>query len=92
MWLGHRDEPNQILLKDPSLLTGRSFEHTNYPSGHNEGFPDTFKQLYRSIYDYLQVGDFDAAKLYPTFEDGHHEVLSEAILQSHRERRWVHVG
>jgi hypothetical protein len=28
--------------------------------------------------------------MYPTFADGHHEVLlCEAILRSHREQRWV---
>ena len=35
----------------------------------------------------LFVGD-----VYPTFADGHREiVLCEAILQSHREQRWVKV-
>lgn len=93
LWLGHRGRPNEVILKDPSLFDDRAARHTDYPGGHNEGFPDTFKQLYRAIYDYLAAGDFDAPKPYPTFEDGHHEVvLSEAILQSHRQRAWVDVS
>ena len=54
--------------------------------------PDTFKQLYRAIYNYLQVADFSLAKSFPSFEDGHFEVLlCEKILQSHTERRWIDV-
>jgi predicted dehydrogenase len=90
LWLGHRDRANGHLLKDPSLLSDAARAYANYPGGHNEGFPDTFKQLYRAIYGYLQAGDFSAPKPYPTFEDGHDEVtLCDAILSSHRERRWI---
>lgn len=93
LWLGHRDRPNEVLIKDPALLEGAALDHTDYPGGHNEGFPDTFKQLYRAIYGYLEGEDFDKPKPFPTFEDGHHEVLlSEKILQSHREKRWIAVN
>ena len=90
--IGHRDRPNEVLIKDPSLLSERAASHADYPGGHAEGFPDTFKQLYKAIYGYLDAGNFDQPKPFPTFEDGHHEVvLSEAILQSHRERRWIEI-
>jgi predicted dehydrogenase len=93
LWIGRRDRPNELLLKDPSLLSGRAADHADYPGGHNEGFPDTFKQLYKAIYGYLQAGAFDQPRPFPTFEDGHHEVvLCEKILESHRERRWVSVS
>jgi predicted dehydrogenase len=93
LWLGHRERANERLLKDPSLLSDTARFYANYPGGHIEGFPDTFKQLYRAIYGYLQAGDFSKRKPFPTFEDGHHEVvLCDAILQSHRERRWVEIG
>jgi predicted dehydrogenase len=92
LWVGRRDRGNEIIIKDPSLLTGRAQRHASYPGGHAEGFPDTFKQLYRAVYDYLAAGDFNALKPYPTFADGHHEVvLCEKILASHRERRWLDV-
>jgi hypothetical protein len=62
----------------------------NYPGGHNEGFPDTFKQLFRAVYDYIDRGDLRAPRPFPTFADGHREVvLCEAILRSQHERRWV---
>lgn len=90
LWLGHRDRPNELLLKDPSLLNAAGRRYADYPGGHNEGFPDTFKQLYKAIYGYLDAGQFDAPRPFPTFEDGHHEVvLCDAILASHQQRRWV---
>lgn len=92
LWIGYRDKPNEILIKDPSLLSDGARRYADQPGGHAEGFPDTFKQLYKAVYGYLAEGDFSKPKPYPTFEDGHYEVvLCEAILSSHRERRWVDV-
>ena len=92
LWIGHRDRPNESLIRDPSLVSDRAGSCINYPGGHNEGFPDTFKQCFRSFYNYIEVGDFSARPTFPTFADGHREiVLCEAILQSHREGRWVPV-
>ncbi len=92
LWIGYRDQPNQILLRDPALVSATTRPYINYPGGHNEGFPDTFKQCFRVFYDSIQKGDFRATPGYPTFESGHHEVvLCEAILKSHEEQRWVSV-
>jgi predicted dehydrogenase len=90
LWLGHRDRANEVLLRDPALLDPEARRFADYPGGHNEGFPDTFKQLFRAIYDYIESGDMRASRPFPTFADGHRAVvLCEAILRSHRERRWV---
>jgi predicted dehydrogenase len=90
LWLGHRDRLNEVLLRDPALLSDTVRPFANYPGGHNEGFPDTFKQLYRAIYEDIRRGKPSAAPLYATFADGHREVaLCEAIWKSHTERRWV---
>ena len=65
---------------------------SNYPGGHNEGFPDTFKQLFRVFYDYIARADFSFPPPFPTFEDGHREILlCEAILSSHRSRCWIDI-
>ncbi|MCS7167463.1 MAG: Gfo/Idh/MocA family oxidoreductase [Gemmatales bacterium] len=91
LWLGYRDGPNQLLLRDPALLTEAARSYTDYPGGHAEGFPDTFKQLFRAVYSALEQGR-PLPGLYPTFEDGHREiVLCEAILASHQQRRWIDV-
>jgi predicted dehydrogenase len=92
LWIGHRERSNEALLRDPALLSDAARRFTNYPGGHNEGFPDTFKQCFRSFYEYIQAGDFSAPPTFPTFVDGHREiVLCEAILKSYRENRWVEV-
>ena len=92
LWIGQRSGPNQHLLKDPSLLSPEARAVTSYPGGHNEGFPDTFKQLYNKVYSYILAGDFTKAPDFPTFEDGHYEVLlTEAIERSSREKSWVKV-
>jgi predicted dehydrogenase len=88
--IGHRDSPNVSLVRDPALLSEAVRPFANYPGGHAEGFPDTFKQLYRAVYGAIVSGV--RSPLYPTFADGHRDVLiCEAILTSHREERWVRI-
>lgn len=90
LWIGYRDRPNAVVLKDPALLSETAQQYTSYPGGHNEGFPDTFKQLYKAVYRYIEERNFHAPRLFPTFEDGHREaVLCDAILESHRARKWI---
>jgi predicted dehydrogenase len=92
MWIGHRERPNESMLRDPSMVSDAVRPFVNYPGGHNEGFPDTFKQCYRAFYDYITAGDPKRAPTFPTFADGHREiVLCEAILESHRSRSWVEI-
>ena len=92
LWIGHRSEPNQVLMKDPSLLSPEARTTVSYPGGHNEGFPDTFKQLYNKVYNYILAGDYSAQPDFPTFADGHYElVLCEAIERSAKEGEWVDV-
>ena len=93
LWVGHRTEPNQLLLKDPSLLSPEARSVVSYPGGHNEGFPDTFKQLYGKVYAYIFEGDMTRPPDFPTFADGHYEMLlCEAIERSARQQAWVKVG
>lgn len=93
LWIGHREQANQSLIRDPSLLSDAARSHAQYPGGHNEGFPDTFKQLFRSFYSAIEQGsapENNTLAAYPTFADGHREiVLCEAILKSALEQRWV---
>jgi predicted dehydrogenase len=92
LWIGHRSGPNQVLLKDPSLLSAEARAVASYPGGHNEGFPDTFKQLYGKVYEYIFAGDLSKTPDFPTFADGHYEmVLCEAIEKSAREKTWIKV-
>ncbi|RIK40902.1 MAG: dehydrogenase [Chloroflexi bacterium] len=92
LWVGRRNEPNQILPRDPGLMSAAARAYASYPGGHAEGYPDSFKQCFKAFYDYIAAGDFNVAAPFPTFRDGHKEiVLCEAILKSHQEQRWVTV-
>lgn len=88
LWIGHRERPNEILIKDPSLLSEEARNISSYPGGHNEGFADTFKHLYRDVDDAMQ--NPNGVHKYPTFADGHYELLvGEAIYLSATTDRWV---
>jgi predicted dehydrogenase len=92
LWLGHRNRPNEVLLRNPALLDERARATTSLPAGHAEGFADTFKELYRAVYTTVTAGEMPAEPHFPTFRDGHVEnVLGDAIAASSREQRWVEV-
>ena len=92
LWIGERNQANRTLIRDPSLLEPQAAAFASYPGGHNEGFPDTFKQLYRAIYADIRAGKPSSQPLYATFQDGHKELaLCEAILMSSKTGTWVKV-
>ena len=93
LWIGERNSPNQQLIRDPGLVSAAARPYISYPGGHNEGYDDTFKQCFAAFYDYLRAGDFSASAPFPTFADGHREILlCDAILKSHIEQSWVQIG
>jgi len=93
LWIGRRDRANEELPKDPALLSPQARRYAAYPGGHAEGYPDTFVQLFRDFYEYIEAGDFKAPRTFPTLETGNDEmVLCEAIERSSRTRAWVTVG
>ena len=92
MWIGRRDGPNELLLRDPSLVHPESRELINFPGGHNEGFPDTSKQMFKQVIAAVLAGGRDPAPQYPTFKDGLRELLlCDAILESSKAGVWVKV-
>jgi predicted dehydrogenase len=92
LWLGRRDRGNEVLQRNAALLHPRAAAHTHLPVAHAEGFADTFRELYRSVYADVARGGPSGAPEYPTFRTGHVEnVVGDAIALSNRERRWVEV-
>lgn len=92
MTVGNRDRGNEVILKDPSLIYPEARSITAYPGGHNEGFADTSKHLFRDVYEYILAGDMQAEPKFPTFYAGYREVvLCDAIVESARTGRWVKV-
>jgi predicted dehydrogenase len=94
--IGHRDQPNQLLAKDPSLLSATARYYTHLPGGHQEGWSDAFFNIIQAAYDWVREGGRPEAKpaILPTFVDGCRSAcLVEAILQSHAAGgRWTSVG
>ncbi|MCL2344067.1 MAG: Gfo/Idh/MocA family oxidoreductase [Firmicutes bacterium] len=94
LWIGHRDRPNEWLLKDPSLVYPEARAIISYPGGHNEGYPDTTKQMLIKVYDYLQAGGSASGTTpeFAVFEDGLRELqLCNAIVRSAQSESWVDI-
>jgi predicted dehydrogenase len=92
LWIGKRNEANQVLMRDPSLVDKEVRNIISYPGGHNEGFGDTSKQLFREIYAAVRTGKQPDQPGYPTFEEGLRELrLCDAIVESHRKQSWIKV-
>jgi predicted dehydrogenase len=90
LWIGKRDGNNELMLKDPSLVYPEVRSLIDYPGGHNEGFPDTAKQMYKEIYAYIRSGDLTTPAPFPTFADGLRSlVLGEKILLSNNKATWI---
>ena len=88
LWVGQRNVPNQVVVKDPVLLHEKARSYADLPGGHSEGYDDTFKQVFRRFY--RTVVDRGAPVEYPTFEDGLRQLeILDAVLESSRTRAWV---
>jgi predicted dehydrogenase len=88
---GNRDGANEVAVRATPAFGDGAAGFMDYPPGHVEGFPDTFKMLFRSVYGVIAAGG-KGDRLFATPEDGHQEVaVCEAILRSHRAKAWVKV-
>jgi predicted dehydrogenase len=92
LWIGHRDRPNELLLRNPALMGPAGRAAAALPGGHVEGFGDTFGALFRAIYADVADGRPNPNPAYATFAAGHDEMLvNDAIAESARTGRWVDV-
>ncbi|MYD94467.1 MAG: Gfo/Idh/MocA family oxidoreductase [Chloroflexi bacterium] len=89
LWIGHRDEPNEMLVADPRHMRPDAQRFVEKAGAYREGFDETFRLLFRDVYAHIASGS-DAPFPYPTFTDGYRQlVVHEAIQTSVAERRWV---
>jgi predicted dehydrogenase len=88
---GTRDDGNICSVRNTPGFSEDIAGFTDYPAGHIEGFPDTFKMFYRQVYGAVASGK-PSEPLFATAEDGHWEVKTcEAILKSSQNRKWIAV-
>ncbi len=91
LWIGQRNSPNLISIKDPSLMREDARPFADLPGGHSEGFDDAFKQTMRRFY--RKVADRNAPTDYPVFADGLRQMqVLDAVLESSAKRAWVGVA
>lgn len=88
LWIGQRNSPNQVIVKDPSLLKNMAAGYADLPGGHSEGYNDTFKQIFWRFY--ASITELQSPAEYPQMADGLRQMrIMEAGLASHRSRSWV---
>jgi predicted dehydrogenase len=91
LWVGHRDQANQIFVKDPALLNPAARSYADLPGGHSEGYDDTFKQIFRRFY--ASIAAPNQTPQYPQFSDGLRQLnILDAALQSNQTRGWIDVA
>ena len=90
LWIGHRNEPNQLIVKDASLFYPEAAKFADLPGGHSEGYDDSHKQVFKNFY--ARVADPSLPVDYPTFEDGlHGMILLEKVAESAQKHAWLEV-
>jgi predicted dehydrogenase len=88
---GCRDTANETVFRGTPAFGDGASRYMDYPAGHVEGFPDTFKMLFRNIYSTIATGG-QGERLFADVDDGHREVaICEAILKSNQSKSWVKV-
>ncbi|WP_446663216.1 Gfo/Idh/MocA family protein [Geobacillus sp. CCR] len=96
LWVGRRSGPNEEIVRDPALLSPPAAAYAHYPGGHEEGWPDGLKNLFRDFYGAIirkQCGEALGELPFATIADGHHTMrIVDAILESHRTKQWVRVA
>jgi predicted dehydrogenase len=80
------------MMKDPSLVDEGARSLVSFPGGHQEGFPDTSKQLFKEVYVAVREGKQPKSPSFPTFADGLRElIIGEAIVESNSKEAWVKI-
>jgi predicted dehydrogenase len=86
LWIGHRDQANAVLHKDPSLLSPEVRRYAHLPGGHQEAWADAFCNVMRDVYACIaseQTPDTARPAAFATFDDGYRaHCIVEAILES----------
>jgi predicted dehydrogenase len=90
LWCGRR-EAVTIVRRDPATLSPAAARFAFLPGGHPQGYADCFDAFVDDFYDSIR-SDSDVDGM-PTFADGLRAALiTDAVLTSAREERWVEVA
>ncbi len=94
LWIGYRDADNRLIIRNPNIISPEAKPYTSLAMGHPEGWNDAFRGNIYSFYRYIADGKKPERDKpdFATLEDAAYIVkLTEAIIESSRERQWVKV-
>jgi len=94
LWIGHRDSPNETILRSAGAGAPATRALARLPGGHNEGWADALRGLIASAYQVIrgEIPRDECPVPLPTFDDGvRHLRFVEAALESARRGTWVTV-
>jgi predicted dehydrogenase len=81
-------------MRNPNLVAPDVKKYTSLPAGHPEGWNDGLRNNIFAFYSFIAEGKKQGKDMcdFATCEDGHYIMrLTEAIIKSGKERRWVSV-
>ena len=81
LWIGRNDKPNSVMAKDLSLMLPEAAGYAHLPGGHQEGWPDAFRNIVADIYEWIRTGTKPATVC--TFADAQRtSSIIDAMLKS----------
>ena len=90
LWCGRR-EAVTIVRRDPLTLSPAAARFAFLPGGHPQGYADCFDAFVADFYEAVRTGS--TVDGMPTFSDGLRAAsITDAVLVSSREERWVDVA
>jgi predicted dehydrogenase len=90
LWVGRR-EAATLIKRDPAYLSAPAQRYATLPAGHPQGYADCFDSFVAEVYDAATSGE--PVEGLPVFADGLRTArITEAVLTSSREERWVDVS
>ncbi len=95
LWLGHRDDANQVFFESPILQDESTRHYAKLPSGHPMGYMDAVLNLFSDFYKAIDLKN-EGSQIdyrYPDFKAGHDEMLVlEAAIRSKETGAWADVN
>lgn len=91
LWIGNRGGENHLIIRDPNAISPEVRPYTALAMGHPEGWNDAFKGNFYAFYRHIAEGKGEVPP-FATLEEAAYIVkLTEAIVESSRERKWITV-
>jgi len=90
LWVGRRESVT-LIKRDPEHMSAPAQRYAVLPPGHPQGYADSFDAFVAEVYEAIETGT--PADGMPQFADGLRAArLTDAVLRSAREERWVDVS